>query len=63
MAIGKLSSSPPTDCGQQDGRSNAFTLTPHGALPDWWEREREREELHRHWAGWDLFLQELTMIV
>ncbi|XP_058640549.1 vinexin isoform X4 [Onychostoma macrolepis] len=31
----KLSSSPPPDCGQQDGRSDPFTLTPHGALPDW----------------------------
>ncbi|KTF76992.1 hypothetical protein cypCar_00031015, partial [Cyprinus carpio] len=30
----KLSSSPP-DSGQQDGRSDPFTLTPHGALPDW----------------------------
>uniref|UniRef100_A0A671R6A2 Sorbin and SH3 domain containing 3 n=1 Tax=Sinocyclocheilus anshuiensis TaxID=1608454 RepID=A0A671R6A2_9TELE len=31
----KLSSSPPPDSGQQDGRSDPFTLTPHGALPDW----------------------------
>uniref|UniRef100_A0A8C1WDN7 Sorbin and SH3 domain containing 3 n=1 Tax=Cyprinus carpio TaxID=7962 RepID=A0A8C1WDN7_CYPCA len=31
----KLSSSPPPDSGQQDRRSDPFTLTPHGALPDW----------------------------
>ncbi|XP_073675385.1 vinexin isoform X1 [Garra rufa] len=31
----KLSSSPPPDSGQQDGRSDPFTLTSHGALPDW----------------------------
>ncbi|XP_055024262.2 vinexin isoform X3 [Misgurnus anguillicaudatus] len=31
----KLSSSPPPDSSQQDGRSNPFTLTQHGALPDW----------------------------
>ncbi|XP_050973036.1 vinexin isoform X2 [Labeo rohita] len=31
----KLSSSPPPDSGQQDGRSDPFTLNPHGALPDW----------------------------
>ncbi len=41
MAIGKLSSSPPPDSGQQEGRSDPFTA--HGALSDWWERERERE--------------------
>uniref|UniRef100_A0A9J8A3K3 Sorbin and SH3 domain containing 3 n=1 Tax=Cyprinus carpio carpio TaxID=630221 RepID=A0A9J8A3K3_CYPCA len=31
----KPSSSPPPDSGQQDRRSDPFTLTPHGALPDW----------------------------
>ncbi|CAM4714658.1 unnamed protein product [Leuciscus chuanchicus] len=29
------SSSTPPDSAQQDGRSDPFTLTPHGALPDW----------------------------
>ncbi|XP_067269340.1 vinexin isoform X3 [Pseudorasbora parva] len=31
----KLSPSPPPDSVQQDRRSDPFTLTPHGALPDW----------------------------
>ncbi|XP_067251370.1 vinexin isoform X2 [Chanodichthys erythropterus] len=31
----KLSSSPPPDSAQQDRHSDPFTLTPHGALPDW----------------------------
>ncbi|XP_026125599.1 vinexin-like isoform X4 [Carassius auratus] len=31
----KLSSSPPPDSVQRDGRSDPFTLTPHGALPNW----------------------------
>ncbi|XP_039538669.1 vinexin isoform X4 [Pimephales promelas] len=29
------SSSPPPDSAQRDGHSDPFTLTPHGALPDW----------------------------
>ncbi|XP_051510162.1 vinexin-like isoform X3 [Myxocyprinus asiaticus] len=31
----RLSSSPSPDSAQQDGHSNPFTLTQHGALPDW----------------------------
>ncbi|XP_065103670.2 vinexin isoform X4 [Paramisgurnus dabryanus] len=31
----KLSSSPPPDSSQPDGSSDPFTLTQHGALPDW----------------------------